>query len=96
MLARYGHLEDIPPSAGQWDVPGLRGAAKLSAALQQDLPLALLFRQIATVDTELDVGRVDEWMWAGPTATFDDWAVAVGEPRLAERAVSLFERRRPR
>ena len=26
---------------------------------------------------------------AGPTAAFDDWAVAVGEPRLAERAASL-------
>jgi 5'-3' exonuclease len=95
VLARYGHLEDIPPSAGQWDVPGLRGAAKLSATLQQDLPLALLFRQIATVDTDLDVGAVDDWMWAGPTATFDDWAVAVGEPRLADRAASLFARRRP-
>ena len=31
VLARYGHLEEIPDSAGQWDVPGLRGAAKLSA-----------------------------------------------------------------
>ncbi len=95
VLARYGHLEDIPPSAGQWDVPGLRGAAKLSAALQQDLPLAVLFRQIATVDTDLDVGAVDDWLWAGPTATFDDWAIAVGEPRLAERAAALYARRRP-
>jgi len=95
VLARYGHLEAIPPSAGQWDVPGLRSAAKLSAALQQDLPLALLFRQIATVDTDLDVGAVDEWMWTGPTAEFEDWAVAVGEPRLAERATSLAARRRP-
>ena len=86
VLARYGHLEDIPPSAGQWDVPGLRGAAKLSAALQQDFALALLFRRIATVDTDVDVGAVDDWAWTGPTAEFDDWAVAVGEPRLAERA----------
>ena len=33
VLARYGHIEDIPAAAGQWDVPGLRGAAKLSATL---------------------------------------------------------------
>ena len=56
VLARYGHLEEIPDSAGQWDVPGLRGAAKLSAALRQDFELALLFRRIATVETDLDVG----------------------------------------
>ena len=68
VLARYGHLEDIPPSAGQWDVPGLRGAAKLSAALQRRPPtLALLFRRIATVDADLDVGAVDDWRWTGPT-----------------------------
>ena len=42
VLARYGHIEDIPPSAGQWDVPGLRGAAKLSATLQAQLADALL------------------------------------------------------
>ena len=67
VLARYGHIEDIPPAAGQWDVPGLRGAAKLSATLQAQLSDALLFRQIATVDTDVDVGTVDDWQWRGPT-----------------------------
>ena len=93
VLARYGHLEDIPDHAGQWDVPGLRGAAKLSAALRQDFALALLFRRIATIETDLDVGAVDDWEWRGPTDEFEDWAVAVGEPRLAERAASLARRR---
>ena len=51
VLARYGHLEEIPEHAGQWDVPGLRGAAKLSVALRADFELALLFRRIATVET---------------------------------------------
>ena len=39
MLARYGHLEAIPLSAGQWDVPGLGGVAKLAHtfATQQEL-----------------------------------------------------------
>jgi 5'-3' exonuclease len=76
VLARYGHIEDIPASAGQWDVPGLRGAAKLSATLQAQLADALLFRQIATVDTDVDVGTVDEWQWKGPT---DDFAAIVDE-----------------
>ncbi len=64
----YGHLEDIPPAAGQWEVPGLRGAAKLSSTLQSQLDLAVLFRRIATVECDVPVGTVDDWRWTGPTA----------------------------
>jgi 5'-3' exonuclease len=93
VLARYGHLEDIPDQAGQWDVAGLRGAAKLSSALRNDFALALLFRRLATLDPDVDVGAVDDWEWHGPTPEFDDWAVAVGVPGLAERAAALAARR---
>ena len=89
VLARYGHLENIPEHAGQWDVPGLRGAAKLSTNLRADFDLALLFRRIATTDTDVEVGAVDDWRWTGPTAEFADWADRLGEPRLAERAAAL-------
>jgi 5'-3' exonuclease len=82
VLARYGHLEDIPASAGQWDVPGLRGAAKLSATLQAQLADALLFRTIATVDTDVDVGTVDDWRWRGPTDDFAAVADELGAPEL--------------
>ena len=94
VLARYGHIEDIPDKASLWDVPGLRGAAKLSVALRQDFAQVLLFRRLATLETDIDVGAVDDWEWLGPTDEFDDWAVAVGEPRLAKRAATLAERRR--
>ena len=57
VLAVYGHLEDIPPAAGQWEVPGLRGAAKLSSTLQSQLDLAVLFRRIATVECDAPVGH---------------------------------------
>jgi 5'-3' exonuclease len=93
VLARYGHLEDIPEHAGQWDVPGLRGAAKLSVALRADFGLALLFRRIATVEPDVDVGTVDDWAWSGPTPDFDEWATRLGEPRLAERAAALARAR---
>ncbi len=86
VLARYGHIEDIPASAGQWDVPGLRGAAKLSATLQAQLADALLFRQIATVDTDVDVGTVDHWRWSGPTADFAAVAAELGAPDLVAYA----------
>ena len=89
VLARYGHIEDIPASAGQWDVPGLRGAAKLSATLQAQLADALLFRQIATVDTEVDVGTVDDWRWSGPTDDFAAVAAELGAPDLIAYANRL-------
>ena len=92
VLARYVHIENIPAAAGQWDVTGLRGAAKLSATLQAQLADALLFRMIATVVTDIDVGTVDEWRWRGPTAEFAAVADEIGAPDLA----AFAERVRPR
>ncbi|NND76206.1 MAG: flap endonuclease [Ilumatobacter sp.] len=89
VLAQYGHLEDIPKSAGQWDVPGLRGAAKLSATLQANFDDALLFRRIATIETNVEVGTVDDWRWQGPTAEFDAVAEEIGSPDLAAYARRL-------
>jgi 5'-3' exonuclease len=91
VLARYGHIENIPAAAGQWDVPGLRGAAKLSATLQAQFEDALLFRQIATIETNVDVGTVDDWRWTGPTAGFDAVAEEIGAPELAAYARRLAE-----
>ena len=89
VLARYGHIEDIPAAAGQWDVPGLRGAAKLSATLQAQMGDALLFRQIATVDTDIEVGAVDDWQWHGPTPDFAAIADELGAPDLVAYAARL-------
>jgi len=89
VLARYGHIEDIPAAAGQWDVAGLRGAAKLSATLQAQLDDALLFRRIATVDTDVDVGTVDDWAWRGPTADFAAVVDELDAPDLLAQATRL-------
>lgn len=89
VLARYGRLEDIPRAAGQWDVPGLRGAPKLSATLQAQFEDALLFRRIATVERDVPVGIVDEWRWTGPTAEFDAVCAKVGREQLVRRAKGL-------
>jgi 5'-3' exonuclease len=91
VLARYGHIEDIPAAAGQWDVAGLRGAARLSATLQAQLADALLFREIATVVTDIDVGSVDDWRWRGPTDELAEIAGEIGAPGL----VATAERLRP-
>jgi 5'-3' exonuclease len=93
VLARYVHLEQIPPSAGQWDVPGLRGAAKLSATLQDNLADAYLFRQIATVERDVPVGTVDDWRWAGPTAEFAAICDEIGSRSLPSRVEALAKKR---
>jgi len=89
VLARYSHLEQIPSEASLWDVPGLRGAAKLSKTLQDDMELALLFRIVATVDRYVPVGTVDDWEWRGPTDRFPDVCERLGVPALAARAARL-------
>ncbi len=94
VLARYVHLEQIPSSAGQWDVPGLRGAAKLSATLQDNLADAYLFRQIATVERDVPVGTVDEWRWTGPTAEFAAVCEEIGSRSLPSRVEALAKKRR--
>jgi 5'-3' exonuclease len=93
VLARYVHLEQIPPSAGQWDVPGLRGAAKLSATLQDSLADAYLFRQIATVERDVPVGTVDEWRWVGPTTEFAAICEEIGSRSLPSRVEALAKKR---
>jgi 5'-3' exonuclease len=89
VLARYGHIEDIPRSVAHWDVPGLRGAARLAETLGGQRDLALLFRKIATLTRDVAVGTVEDWHWTGPTAKFAAVCEALGAPALIERAEQL-------
>lgn len=89
VLARYGSIENIPLTVEEWDVPGLRGAARLCDNLNAERDLALLFRRLATAVTSVPVGRVEDWRWTGPTAEFPSVCAELGSPRLAERAVAL-------
>jgi 5'-3' exonuclease len=94
VLRRWGHLEDIPADPITWDA-GVRGAAKLNAVLRSDFELALLFRRIATVETDAPVSAtVDELRWTGPPDEDAFAAVAdrLGAPNLATRARSLAAR----
>ncbi|MGQ0832580.1 MAG: 5'-3' exonuclease, partial [Microthrixaceae bacterium] len=88
VLDRWGHLEDIPEDPLTWDA-GVRSAAKLNAVLRDQFELALLFRRIATVETDADVGSVDEWRWRGASRDFPEVAAALGAPGLVERAERL-------
>ena len=93
VLSRYGHLENIPERAGQWEVPGLRNAAVLAQTLAEERQLALLFRRIATTELDVPVGTVDEWEWKGPTDAFAAICQRIDGPNLVKRAVALAANR---
>ena len=88
LLGRYSHLEAIPATPAGWEIP-VRGAARLSAALEANRELALLFRRLATLRTDVPVGTVAELRWRGPAAEFENVAERLGAPGLWERANRL-------
>ncbi len=93
VLARYGHLEQIPARAADWDV-SVRGAARLAATLAEQGERARLFRRLATLRADAPIGTdVDALRWAGPRAGFAAWSERLGPPSLQERAATLAEAR---
>jgi 5'-3' exonuclease len=89
VLGKYPHLEDIPEDVTEWQLD-VRGASKLVATLHAQFEQALLFRRIATLETDAPtVDSVDELEWNGPTETFVDLCDQIDAPGLAERAVKL-------
>ncbi|MFN8017506.1 MAG: 5'-3' exonuclease H3TH domain-containing protein [Acidimicrobiales bacterium] len=89
VLARYGRLEDIPLDPAQWDVP-VRGAAKLGATLREQFDQALLFRLIATINTDAPtITDVEELRWTGPKPELAEVARRLDAPLLVDRAAKL-------
>jgi 5'-3' exonuclease len=92
LLARYGHLEAIPDDGKEWDITGLRGTDRLAVTLQTGRKVAELFKDLATLRTDADVGAVDDWQWRGPRDDFGDWCARFGWPKLATRAQKAARR----
>jgi len=89
VLARWGHIEDVPDDAGEWEV-AVRGAPKLAATLQADFAHAVLFKDLATlrVDRSL-LGEAEELRWRGPTAEFAKVCDVIDADGLVSRAERL-------
>jgi 5'-3' exonuclease len=90
VLARFGHLEDIPADWRLWHVNASKPAA-LADTLIREQELAFLFRTLATLRTDIPMfENVDELKWTGPAPDFERLAkrldAAAGEgPRLMNR-----------
>jgi 5'-3' exonuclease len=93
VLARYGHLEDIPVDGSRWDVR-VRGQLRLAETLVEQLDLVLLFRDLATLRADADVlDGVDDLHWTGPTPALEAMAKELRAWRLPERAHALADAR---
>jgi 5'-3' exonuclease len=51
LLARWGHLEQVPVRGSAWDLPGLRNAVPLAQVLVERLAEAMLYRDLARLRT---------------------------------------------
>jgi len=69
VLARFHHLEAIPEDWRTWSV-NAASPARLARTLASERQQAMLFRRLATLRTDIDVGSVDDLRWQGPTPAF--------------------------
>ena len=70
ILAKYSHLELIPADWREWQVNAAKASA-LAGTLSKDYDLALLFRTLATLRTDVALfDDVESLCWQGPTPAF--------------------------
>ena len=73
VLARYRTIEAIPDSHVQWQADGVavRGAEKLATTLAGNRTDAQLFKTLATLVRDVEIGDVASWKWSGVTPEWE-------------------------
>lgn len=88
VLAKFGHLEDIPKDCREWHVK-VTNAKGLVEVLCRDWDLALLFRKLATLRTDVKLfDDVEQLKWSGPKPQFDGIAARLDTARTERRGFS--------
>jgi 5'-3' exonuclease len=92
VLARYRHIELIPENWRDWGVDIVNPLA-LAETLRRDRERAFLFRELATLRTDIPLFRsVEQLRWAGATAAFPPLAARLdaslsGKKRVARSSL---------
>jgi 5'-3' exonuclease len=74
VLSQFEHLESIPSDSREWR-SNVANPAALARTLSQERDKALLFRDLATLRSEIPLFRsVDDLLWTGPTSAFPSLA----------------------
>jgi 5'-3' exonuclease len=87
VLSRWIHLDAIPPSPLDWEVP-LRNASRLAATLVDGREEALLYRRLATLNVDARIGTTTlaDLEWRGvPRDEFIGLCDELGFNRIRER-----------
>jgi 5'-3' exonuclease len=97
VLAKFAHLEFIPVDWREWRVNAANASA-LASTLSSQRDLALLFRRLATLRTDIALfDDVDELQWRGPEPGFEslgarlDAAVAGSKRHAGRRPGSRYQ-----
>ena len=74
VLAKFEHLEAIPDDPGTWHV-NAANSGTLARTLARDRKLVMLFRELATLRSDLPLfDSVESLRWTGPTPAFQQFA----------------------
>src|SRR5947209_952502 len=81
VLGKFVHLESIPKDCRDWQV-NAANAGSLANTLCREWDRAMLFRQLATLRTDIRLfDDVDELRWRGPTPGFEIFAKGLDTAR---------------
>lgn len=89
VLASYGRIASIPTDPATWEVK-VRGAASLSRELEARRDEAALYRELATLRTDVELAEgLEELRWRGADDTeLGALADELDDPGLIERAAT--------
>ena len=92
VLAKFGHIEDIPLDASLWNVP-VRGAETLAGSLRAGIGDALLYRYLALLRRDVPLpDSLSDLEWTGvPRETFESLCDELGFGTLRDRPHSWVE-----
>jgi 5'-3' exonuclease len=87
LLSRFGHLEAIPEDATLW--PRMANAAGLAKLLGSEREKAFLFRDLATLRTDVPLfTSVEELRWTKPTDAWPGMEARLKSAKTAKRQES--------
>lgn len=86
VLSKFHHLESVSADWREWKV-NVANASALADTLTREKDLALLFRTLATLRTDISLfDDVEQLRWNGPTAAFEQIGARLDSAQTAQRS----------
>lgn len=88
VLARYGHLEQVPRETGKWHVDSISPgrAVSLAESLQSHWQEALLYRQLATLREDVPIPeKLGDLKWRGARSRLKQICSVLGDEKILAR-----------